>query len=326
MAPKTKSEETTKSGKAPAAKAGKAPETKAVAKRGAQEVAEFDDLTNLAMETKVVEDKVRTQEGGNFTWLKVLQSGTDFVTKGTESYIKGANAGDWLIPVNGKNVVKETLRVSVLGMIKVYAEKKPALKESEMDQTVKFWHPEDAEQMPVADGNNFIRTLANGNYLQPMHWMFVYLHEFPEIKDAMIPFQSIGNSYYAKIKKLIASNAHLQSELVLDLTTEPQKNESFNKTYFYPIATLVGRNFTFEDGKVAPAKGVNADKIRDILTLSKEINKAFQETKLVSKQAPAQLNALAGHAGAPIERRGLPGAGSKAAYGKDESEEETPQF
>ena len=326
MARKNESQE---GSKAAAPKAKPAAEAKAVAKRAPSkaEVAEFDDLTNLAQETRVLEDEVRLQSGGNFNWVKVLQSGTDFVTKGTEGYIKGAEAGDYLVVVNGKNVVKETLRVTPVGMFKVYAEKKPSAKPSEMDQTVKFWHTDDAEQMPLVDGDNFRRRLANGNYLMPMHWLFVYIHEFPEIKDALIPFQSIGNSYYAKIMKLVKANSQLASELILDLKTDGQKNEDFNKTYFYPIAEVVGKNFSIdpETGKVVPAKGVPADKIREILTLSNELNKQFKESKLVTRQAPGQLTALSGAAGAPVARRGLPGATGGAGYASDE-EGEPPKF
>ena len=315
------------------AKAPAAPEpaqAKAPAPRKSKAAAvpsEFDELSNLAASTKVLEDEIRAQTGGQNTWIKVIQGGANEVTKGTPEYIKGAEAGDFLVPVgDGKCVVKETLRVTPVGMFKIYSEKKPGASPSEMAQTVSFWLPEDAEQIPLASGDNFKRLLPNGNYLQPMHWMFVYVHELPELKDALIPFQSIGNSYYAKIVKTVKANSAIAAELVLDLKTEGKMNEEFHKMYFYPVAEVASKNFDFaaDTGKVTLLKGgADAAKVKAILTLSNEMQKQYKELKLVTKRTPQQLLISAGPQ-APIERKGLPGS-TKGGYAQDD-EEEGPKF
>jgi len=284
---------------------------------------EFDDLSNLAIATKAYEDEIRSQVAGSNTWIKIIQPGANQLVKGTKEYIKQAQAGDFLIPVgDGKFVAKETLRVTPLGLFKLYTEKKPSTGPSEMAQTVSFWLPEDAEQIPLLDGDNFKRILKNGNYLQPMHWMFVYIHEFPDIQDALIPFQSIGNGYFTKIQKIVKSSSSLCTELVLDLKTEGVLNDEFNKTYFYPIATVVGKNFDFvaETGKVELVKGgMTANQVGNLLKLSNAMQKEYSEHKLVTKRSQQQLIASVG-ALAPIERKGLPGS-TRGGYAQDTEDE-----
>lgn len=300
------------------------PKRGAPRKEKAATPAEFDELSNLAQSAKQLEDELRAQSGGNSTWVRVLQPGTDITTKGTATYVKGAQAGDFLVPVaDGKFSVKETLRVTPLALLKVYVQKHPSGKDSEMDQTVAFWLPDDAEQMPLEDGNNFRRVLGNGDYLMPMHWMYVYMHDFPEVTDAMIPFQSKSNSNFKKIEKMVKANSHICTELILDLKTEPVKNESFNKTYFYPVAEVSGRLYDYdaETGKVSLVKGgASAADVAKVLKLSNEIQAQYKGFKLVAKrdqhllasQAPAQIAA---------PHRGLPGATSKANYTVEEDEE-----
>ena len=216
-------------------------------------------------------------------------------------------------------------------MFKLYAEKQPAPsikgKSSEMDKTVGFWLPDDAEQVPLAEGDNFRRELKNGNYLQPMHWLFVHLHEFPELKDALIPFQSKGNADYTKIVKLVKANSSLATELVIDLKCVGELNVEFNKTYYYVRdIEVVGKNFDFdaETGKVSLIKGgMPGDEVKELLLLSGKMMQEYAQAKLVSRKSPQQLLTYVGGAGAPIPHKGLPGS-SSGGYAEDEGE--TPNF
>lgn len=290
-------------------------------------VAEFDDLSALAMSTKEIEDEVRLQTGGGNTWVRILQPGVDVVTKGTADYVKGAEAGDFYIA--DKKILLKEPEVTVTGIFKVYAEKKPGrTKESDMAVTVGFWSPVDAEQIPLKDGNNFERVLRNGNILIPMHWMFVYIHEHPDIKDAMIPFQSVANSYCTEIAKLIKKNSSMSTQLRLKLSSVAVKNEDYNKTYFYPVAEIVGKNFDLdtETGRVSLCKGgLDAAELREVLTLSNTVLKEYKELKMVAKKSEQQLIAASPAAAiAAGPRKGLPG--SKRGGYTDEEDGDIPNF
>ena len=300
--------------------------TRSVAKKSS--ASEFDDLLSLALETKALEDEQRALTGGSNTWVRIIQSGSDVTNKRSAAYIPGAEEGDYL--VGEKNILLHEPEITVLAMFKVYSEKKPSGKESEMDHTVGFWLPDDAEQIPLLPGDNFRRILGNGNYLIPMHWMFIYIHDHPEIKDALVPFQSIGNSYFTEIAKIIKKNSSMSTELRLRLSAVGELNKSFNKTFMYPTVDIVGKNFEIdvENGKISAVKGgLGADEIREVLTRSNEAQKAYKELKLVTKRSEQQLLALlpAPSDAAPA-RRGLPGSRGKAAAYVDEEDGEVPNF
>ena len=304
-----------------------------VAKRGKPAVPaadEFDDLSALAGATKALEDERRAESGGSGTWMRLLNTGADEITKGTTKHIKGAEAGDYYIAE--KNLLLKEPEMTVLGVFKVFAEKKPGKKKDqgadrdEMDTTVSFWHPVDAEQIPLKAGDNFRRELRNGNYLQPMHWMFVYIHDHPELKDVLIPFQSIGNGYCNDIMKIIKKTSAISTEIRFKFSSVGERNEEWNKTYFYPVATEAGRNFHFntDTGKLEliPKTGLKADEVREILTRAKEAQENYASFKSVSKRSEPQLLAAAGPAQAALPaggaRKGLPGA--KGAYEDDDGE------
>jgi hypothetical protein len=161
--------------------------------------------------------------------------------------------------------------------------------------------------------------------------MFIYIHEYPDIKEALVPFQSIGNSYYNEIFKLIKKNSALSTELRLRLSTVGKKNDSFNKTYFYPVVEIVGKNFELdeENGKIIPVKGgLDAEELREVLTRANEAQKNYKELKMVSKRSQQQLVALMPpeHSSGPSTRRGLPGARAAVAYDDEDDEDETPNF
>jgi hypothetical protein len=296
---------------------------KAVAKRAvAASPTEFDDLSNLAGAVQQTEDELRAQSGSSLTWLRVIQPGAEQLTEGTAVYIRGAKAGDFLI--TEKNILLKKVDATVLGFFKVYTEKKPGATASEMDATVGFWLSEDAEQIPLGEGNNFKRYLTNGNYLAPTHWVFLYLHDHPELEDVLMPFQSIGNVYYKELVKMIKGASTISAEIRLSFGTVPQRNEEFKKTNFYPKAEVTGKNFDFVEGKVALCKGgLKADEIKVILTRAGVLQKSYMDSKLVSKRSPQQLLISSG-AGRSVERRGLPGSAG-SGY-EEEAEGAAPRF
>jgi hypothetical protein len=58
------------------------------------------------------------------------------------------------------------------------------------------------ERKLVAEGNIFDRELPNGNVLQPCHWVFLYLHDFPEIEGGLIAFLTRSKEAQEDYKRL----------------------------------------------------------------------------------------------------------------------------
>jgi hypothetical protein len=186
----------------PAAERGRKP---AAVKSTAPASSSGDELSSLALAGKELEDEQRAQTGNQNSFITLVKSNGQVLDKNNPSFMKGVKPLDYVL-ANKKVNLGAKLDVTVLGMFKVYAEVKPSPvnakgQKDEMDKTVGFWMPEQAMQFEITPGSIFDRELPNGNVLQPVHWVFVYLHDFPDIDDAIIAFRSKGNSIYTALQK-----------------------------------------------------------------------------------------------------------------------------
>jgi len=255
-----------------------------------------DDLSALALANKELEDAERAKTGSQNSFIALLKANSRAIDKNNPEFIKGAKPLSYCI-AKKKILLGSDLDVTILGMFKVYAEVTPKEKDSDMPKTVKFWNPEDAAQYPV-DGW-FDRPLPNGNVLQPHHWIFVYLHDHPEIEDGIISFAGKGNKVYSELVKLVKAESSVCTELRFKVTNQGIYNDTYKKTDYYPKFEITGHNYKLtEDGKVAKTKDskVDAATLKEILTRSNEAQKAYSEMKMVAKQNVRALPAPGGRA------------------------------
>jgi len=273
-------------------------------KAAAAKPAGGDDLSALVLTNKEMEDAERAKTGSQNSFISLVKANSGIVDKNNPSFIKGVKPLDFAIASKKLGLGKE-LDITIIGMFKIYAEVTPKDTDSDMPRTVKFWMPEDAANYPV-DGL-FDRTLPSGNVLQPNHWIFVYLHDFPEIEDGLIAFRSKGNSIYAQLEKHIKAESSVCTELRFTVTHQDIYNEKYKKTDYYPKFEITGHNYKLtEDGKVAKTKDtkVDAATLKEILTRSNKVQKAYSEMKMVAKQNIRALPAPAGRAALPAGKGG----------------------
>jgi len=255
-----------------------------------------EDLSSLVLASKEMEDVERAKTGSQSSFITLVKATSGIVDANHPSYIKGVKVLDYVI-ASKKLALGKKLDATILGMFKLYAEVTPKEKDSDMPKTVRFWMPEDAAQYPVV--GIFDRPLPNGNVLQPNHWVFVYLHDHPEIEDGLIAFRSKGNSVYAQLEKLVKTESKVCTELRFSVTNQAVRNETYNKNDYYPKFEIVGHNYKLtEDGKVVKTKDSEVDTatLREIIERSYKIQKSYQEMKMVAKQsvlpAPNRRNVL----------------------------------
>jgi hypothetical protein len=276
-----------------------------------------DELSALAMQNKELEDAERAKTGGQNSFITLVQGNSGILLPDDSAYIKGVKLHDYVI-ASKKLRLGATLDVTILGMFKLYAETAKKEKETDMAPTVGFWMPEDAMQIPVE--GIFDRPLPNGNVLKPVHWVYVYLHDHPDITDGMIAFRSTGNSVYAALEKLIKSESAICTELRFTVTKQPIKNETYKTTNYYPKFEIAGRNFKMDgNGKVIPVKGgLKVDEIKEILMRSNKVQKDYADMKLVSRK-----NNIQALIGSGQGRAALPAG--KGGY-KEEDDDEDMNF
>jgi hypothetical protein len=217
--------------------------------------------------------------------------------------------------VSKKLKLGKKLDATILGMFKVYAETKPGATDKEMATTVGFWMPDDAANFDQIPGTIGERMLPSGNILVPTHWVFLYLHDHPEIEDGLIAFRSKGNKIYAQLEKMVKAESSVCTELRFEISNQDIYNENFKKTDYYPKFEVTGHNFKLtEDNKIVKTKDGNVDgeTIKELLTRSQKIFADYKQMKLVAKK---NVQAIAG----PEPRRALP-AGKSSSYEDEEDE------
>jgi hypothetical protein len=276
-------------------------------KKGAAE-----DLSSLAASVRGLESVERAKTGSNLSWVSLAQGNSGVLQPDDPAYIKGVKQLDFVIAA--KNLrLGQTVDATVLAMFSLYEQRTAPRDASESTgQLVGFWMPDDAVQVPQS--GIFERKLANGDTLYPTHWVFLYLHDHPEIDNALLSFRSIGNSIYKDLEKMLKAESSIWVEKRLKIGHQAIRNEKFKKTYYYPAFEVAGANFRFEGDELKPVKGgLSADEIREVLTRSKKLQDDYAAARMVSRRT--NVAALIGAPTAPA----LPG--SSGGYDDDEDDD-----
>jgi hypothetical protein len=279
----------------------------------------IDELSALALAGKELEDEQRALTGSQNSFITLVKTNGQVLDKNNPAFMKGVRALDYVIS-SKKLKLGAKLDATVLGMFKVYAEVKKGETDHDMPKTVSFWMPEQAVQYEIASGSLFDRELPNGNVLQPVHWVFVYLHDFPEVDDGIIAFRSKGNSIYADLQKLIKAESSACTELRFAVSNQSLYSEKYRKTDYYPKFEITGRNYTLtEDGKVVLDRQSDVDRgtLKEILSRYKELYESYKAMRMVAKR---NIEALTG----PAPRKALPAG--QDAYTEDDDEGGNTRF
>jgi hypothetical protein len=273
-----------------------------------------DELLSLALAGKELEDEQRAQTGSQNSFITLVKANGQVLDKNNPAFMKGVKPLDYVI-TSKKLKLGAKLDATILGMFKVYAEVKKGDTDKEMPKTVAFWMPDQAMQFEIAPGSIFDRELPNGNVLQPVHWVFLYLHDFPEVDDGIVAFRSKGNSIYAALQKLVKAESAVCTELRFEVSNQDIYNEKYRKTDYYPKFEITGRNYRItEDGKFVLDKqsGLDRETLKEILSRAKDMQSNYKDMRLVAKR---NIEALTG----PAPRKALPAG--KGGYEEDAEEE-----
>lgn len=264
----------------------------------AGELDKLDQLSALAAKNKALEDEARAKSGSSNSFITLVQGTTGILKPDDKAYIKGAKQYDYVISKHKLNLGAE-LDVTVLGIFSLYKELEKRRNPSDQAKTVAFWMPDDAVQIPLAPGRNFERLLPNGNTLVSTHWAFVYLHEHPDIEDAVIAFASLGNRVYTELAKTVRNSSELCTELRFTVTKQPIQSKDHG-VYYYPKFDIAGRNYTYANGKVSAVKGgLGKDELAEVLRRSGEAQESYASMQMVARRDLAPYLGTAPRAALP---------------------------
>jgi hypothetical protein len=210
-----------------------------------------------------------------------------------------------------------------MAMVPVYKEidKKDAGDES-LAKTFGYWLPEDAMQIPT-EGNferPFLSRDGTMHILIPAHWVFMKIDGHEDIEGAVLPFQSIGNSFYKDMEKIVKAESEIVPQLRFKVSPTFKDNEKFKKRFWYPKFELVGRNFEYADGKLSKiASDLTVADVRYLLEQYSTIMKDYREGRLVSFKGD-----ITGLLGGTVTPQKAIGSGTAKGKGKSYEEDDTP--
>lgn len=214
-------------------------------------------------------------------------------------YIEGAEMRDIVVSTT-KTILGKSTDVTVLGIFKLYAiyDKDTVDKNNKKVQgkLKRYVMPEDGVQIrdkAQAMGcqfDNFNTELPNGDWLRPIHWIYLYLHDAPEIDNAIVSLSSGNNKIATAVSKAIQqSGAAHSAELRFTLSSAVAHNET-SEWLVLTFEPQKQRNFIIENGDVIQVKGgFSTEEIEEVLRRSNEQRKAYTSCLLVGSYKATEL-------------------------------------
>ena len=252
-------------------------------------------LNEVIQRVSATEAAHRASEGSALTWITLIGAGSKVLVDKDAAYIEGAVPNSFVI-TSKKILLGKKFKAVVLGVFKVYAEMTVPASQGDMAKTVGYWHPDDAEQVPLE--GNFKRPLPNGNNLEVQHWALLYLPDHPELEGVVLTFKGAGNQYAKKLSKLIKDNSTVSPELMMEFSVEMVENKNYKKYFAYPVAEVVGKNFEY-DGEKVTFKGMKEKEAEVVIDRWADVQEAYDKGSMVARKtalpkaapAPKQIEA-----------------------------------
>ncbi len=261
----------------------------APAKVKAAKPSELDELNALAGAGKAHEDELRAKTAGGLSYIKILSDpqGAE-LQKNDTAFIKGAAYGHFVIG-NKKITLGKVFQAVALGILKLYEETEVKQEGDEsLPKVFGYWVPDDAEQIPTEGNFNRPFTARDGtqHVLRPVHWIPLFLPEYPEIEDAVLTFRSTANSISAKLAKALKGQTEIAPEVMITVKTQQIKNEKWKKTYLYPDFEIGEKNFNMVEGRLSLAKGgMDLATVKEVLIRYNHWQEEYAANRLVAKKS-----------------------------------------
>ena len=280
-----------------------------------------DDFSSIAKEALAAEAKEREQiVVSNVTYVSIVGRMSQATMKTKAGYVPGAKLGD--VVTSSKLNLGASPEVTVLGIFKLYGQFEPDHQDEKGKNVLgalkRYIMPEDAAQIRGLAKDrglfvdNFNVALPNGHIVRPMHWVYLYLHEAPEITNAVFSLRSTNNVVAYELSKIIQGSVTHSAELRFKLGYRIGSNDK-GEWYAPEFVCLDQRNFKIQDDEIQTVRGgLSKQEIMDMLKLSTEQRKAYNDSVLVTG---VDVKALFG---TQNPRRALPAG--KVTYEEDDDE------
>jgi len=251
------------------------------------------DIAKLLAEAAEMDGQNQAELGGNrVPYIKCITKAEDpILDKTSPDYIPKAMYKGFCVPEHKLNLSPEFF-YTVMGIFSVYEEKvKPKGKAAnEIPPIVGYWMPEQARQVPIAEGSYFDREFValdgETHILSPVFWVFGLIKDHEEIGLCNIVFRSSAAPNAKALQKIIGTSGCQQ---VVKVTAEKKEFPKFNSVTFRPIFEATDRvNFQMKGTAVIPKEWSKAE-ISEFVSMYHTLQSDYSNQRMVSNRDVASV-------------------------------------
>lgn len=247
------------------------------------------EIARILADAAEHEAQNKADMGGNRTpYIKCISDAEAAeLDKTSPEYIAGAKYKGFCVPEHKLSLGSEFF-CTVLGVFSVYEEKTEPKVKNEIPKIVGYWMPDQARQIPIADGGYFDRKFVSKDgdmhILSPVFWVFVLIKGHEDLGVHSITFRSTANENAKHLQKMIGAAGIPSCQWVFKVVAEKKEFPNFKKVIWRPLFEATNK-FNFKvgaNGKLTYGE-TNKEETADIVKLYGELQAAYNGQKLVSK-------------------------------------------
>jgi hypothetical protein len=253
-----------------------------------------DAVARLLAEAAELDGQNQAELGGNrVPYIKCISSIEDAILdKAAPEYIPKAVYKGFCVPEHKLNLGTE-FHYTVMGIFSIYEEKvKPEAGSKEIPPIVGYLMPEQAHQVPIAEGSYFDREfVANDgktHILSPVFWVFGLIKDHEDIGLCNMVFRSTAAKNAKDLQKILASSGGMSCTQVVKVVAEKAEFKKFNKISYRPMFEATTRiNFQVNGGKLI-SKEWSKEEIGKYAQLYSKLQADYSANRMVVKRDMAE--------------------------------------
>ena len=259
------------------------------------------DIARLLAEAAEMDGQNQAEAGGgNRTpFIKCIAKAEDpILDKTSPDFIPKAVYKGFCVPAHKLNLGME-FHYTVMAIFSVYEEKvKPKGKAAgEIPPIVGYWMPEQAKQIPIAEGSYFDREFTGNDgethILSPVHWVFGLIKDHEEIGLCNIVFRSTASENAKALQKILSAAGGITCQHVIKVMSEKKEFPKFKSVTYRPMFEGTDRlNFTMKGTAVLP-KEWDKTEIATFVKMYHALQSDYTNSRLVAnKDVASNVKAL----------------------------------
>lgn len=225
------------------------------------------DIAKLLADAAEMDGQNQAELGGNrVPYIKCISKAEDpILDKTSPDYIPKAVYKGFCVPEHKLNLGVE-FYYTVMGIFSVYEEKvKSKGKDANaIPPIVGYWMPEQARQIPIAEGSYFDREFIGNDgelhILSPVFWVFGLVKDHEDLGLMNIVFRSSAAPNAKALQKILSGKEGISCQHVVRVTAEKKEFKNYNSVTFRAQFEGTDRvNFQVKGASIVPKEWNKAE-------------------------------------------------------------------